>query len=541
MNWAPITGMNHKFTIGYDDARLEEKFVHPFGYIVDRPGSIGLQNTSSRSLSTDYVLSQQITLLSSLKATVSAGGQLVQRNTSNTALAGNGLPGPGVHTVSSASTLLAPDVDEERVITGGFLFQNMFAFKDRYFLTAGVRIDGNSAFGKDLGLQTYPKGSASYVISDEPFWPRALGTMKLRAAYGWAGRAPGAFDATRTWTPQLFSGGGGTAFIPDNTGNDSLGPERSREFEIGGDASVLDDRLTVDFSWYHRVTEDALLGVSLPASLGNTSSQLYNVGKFENKGIELGVTGTILRGTNFGFELQGTLATNYSEVLEVGPARINNVQVGQPAPVVRATKVKNAYAFEDPIFEPDSNNFYGPNLPTHTVTLAPTFRLPKNITLTLRGEYQKGAWLTQGAAHFLAQRGPYGTPSCDDVYRIVPWDEYHGPYTSSRVKTHPNLGQVNAVNRARCYRTVVQSNLFTWPADFFKLREITLQVPLPFQIPRVQSAIVTLSARNLFTKLPGNNQSQSPDAGGSVEGLTFGFSDLIPAPAEFTVSFRATF
>ncbi|MBI4420933.1 MAG: TonB-dependent receptor plug domain-containing protein, partial [Gemmatimonadetes bacterium] len=146
--WQPLQGMNHKLTVGYDDARLEERFVHPFGYIVDRAGSIGQQNTSARSLSSDYVLSQQVSLLQGLSATVSAGGQLVQRDESNVNLAGVGLPGPGEHTVSSASALTLTTVEHERVITGGFLFQNMFAFRDRYFLTAGVRVDGNSAFGK---------------------------------------------------------------------------------------------------------------------------------------------------------------------------------------------------------------------------------------------------------------------------------------------------------------------------------------------------------------------------------------------------------
>jgi hypothetical protein len=53
--------------------------------------------------------------------------------------------------------------------------------------------------------------------------------------------------------------------------------------------------------------------------------------------------------------------------------------------------------------------------------------------------------------------------------------------------------------------------------------------------------MLTLSGRNLFTKVPKKNQSQDPDAGGSVEGLTFGFTDAVPAPAEFTLSLRATF
>ena len=334
-----------------------------------------------------------------------------------------------------------------------------------------------------------------------------------------------------------------------------MSPEKSRELELGFDASVLDDRVSADVSWYHRVTEDALLGIARPASMGWTNNQLENVGEFENKGLEIGLTGTVLKAQNFGFEIQGTFATNYSKVLAVGKATVNNVQVGQPAPVVRATKVQNADAFDDPTycdptglcraaFMPDSLNYYGPNLPTHTISVSPTFRFPKNVTLTLRGEYQKGAYIGQGAAHFLAQRGPYGTPSCDVVYRLVPWAEYDGPpvYGNSAViRTHPNLQYVTALDRARCYRTVLQGNLFTWPADFFKMREITLQAPLPFRIPRMQSAMITVSARNLFTRVPKKNRSQDPDAGGSVEGLTFGFSDAVPAPAEFTVSFRATF
>ncbi|MBK6486843.1 MAG: TonB-dependent receptor [Gemmatimonadetes bacterium] len=61
---------------------------------------------------------------------------------------------------------------------------------NRYFLTLGARFDGNSAFGQQLGLQMYPKVSGSYVLSDETFWPKQLGTMRLRAAYGQSGRAP---------------------------------------------------------------------------------------------------------------------------------------------------------------------------------------------------------------------------------------------------------------------------------------------------------------------------------------------------------------
>jgi len=543
--WTPIRGMSQRLTVGYDEARTEQEFVRPLNYIIERGGRIGLTEWSSRSLSADYVASQHLPVSENLSATLSVGGQLVQREQTRVTLEGVGLPGPGEHTVSSANIQFPPEVTGERVVTGGFLVQSLVALRDRYFVTAGVRFDGYSAFGENLGtLQVYPKGTASYVISEEPFWPAALGTMKLRAAYGWAGRAPGAFDAFRTWTPQGFLGGGGSALVPRNRGNPDLAPERSRELEVGADASLLHERLTADFSWYHRVTDDALLAVSYPATQGFLTAQLENVGKFENRGIELSATARLLERGAFGVDLAATLATNFSKVLKVGNATVNSIVVGQPAPVVRLLKVKNAFEFADPVFEPASGGFYGPNLPTHIVTVAPTIRFPRNVSLTARAEYQGGAWISQAAAHFLAQRGPYGTPSCDEVYRIVPWEEYDGPYPNATRRTHPNLGRVNAVDRARCYRTTRVGDLFTWPADFLKLREVTLQAPLPFQLKGAQSTIVTLSLRNILTLLSPRNHSQDPETGATgntVDGLTFQFLDAIPAPAEFTVSFRTTF
>jgi hypothetical protein len=103
---------------------------------------------------------------------------------------------------------------------------------------------------------------------------------------------------------------------------------------------------------------------------------------------------------------------------------------------------------------------------------------------------------------------------------------------------------VNAVDRARCYRTTRVGDFFTWPADFLKLREVTVQAPLPFHLKGAQSTMVTLSWRNILTLLDPRNRSQDPETGATgntVEGLTFQFLDAIPAPAEFTVSFRTTF
>src|SRR5690606_31526182 len=151
-------------------------------------------------LTLDYAGSFTQPLGESLETTLSAGAQVVE--TEETSVTGHAeqFPGPGDATISSGAVSLAFE-DRIRIINAGVFVQNRFGFRDRVCLTLGVRVDGNSAFGEGLGLQPYPKASVAYVVSDESFWNPSWGVVKLRAAYGQAGRAPGAFDAVRTWQP----------------------------------------------------------------------------------------------------------------------------------------------------------------------------------------------------------------------------------------------------------------------------------------------------------------------------------------------------
>src|SRR5690606_3746369 len=106
----------------------------------------------------------------------------------------------------------------------------------RLWLSTGVRFDGGSTFGSNLKLPLFPKVSASYLVSDEPFFPSALrsvfNTLRLRAAYGQAGRQPGPVDRLRLY------GARHTVRIDDELidvvvlerlGNTRLKPERSEE------------------------------------------------------------------------------------------------------------------------------------------------------------------------------------------------------------------------------------------------------------------------------------------------------------------------
>ena len=189
------------------------------------------------------------------------------------------------------SAVKLADENRQTIITGGAFGQMLVGYKDRYFVTLGARVDGNSAFGKNFGFQTYPKISASWVVSDESFWKKAFGTLKLRIARGEAGRAPGAFAAVQTWNP--IGWGGQPAVRPQNLGNENLGPERTSETEYGFDHTFWDGRITTDFTYYKAVTSDALFNVRNMPSNGFLSSSLKNAGKMEKQGAEVSVSANV--------------------------------------------------------------------------------------------------------------------------------------------------------------------------------------------------------------------------------------------------------
>jgi TonB-dependent starch-binding outer membrane protein SusC len=528
-NWTPTAAMMHRLTVGYD--RLSNHFLHvrPFAFQLQPEGAITDRIWISEGTTLDYVGNLSIGLTPALRTRIGWGGQL-QRNAQNDVDAfGRGYPGPGDHVVSNAAVRVA-HTNSFEVVTGGLFGQAVFDLLDRYFLTLGLRVDGNSAFGEDLGLQPYPKASFSYVVSDEGFWPEQFGTMKLRAAYGQAGRAPGAFDAARTWQATGYLGV--PAFVPENVGNPLLGPERTNELEVGFDAMLLNERLGIDFTFYDQRTSDALFAVAQIPSQGFLGSQLENVGALTNRGVEVSLNASVLERQNFAWRLGTTLATNRSEITETGASTAYSLVVGQPAPVIRGTRVVNAGELAEPIVERDA--FFGPNQPTRTIGLSTVFELPRGIELSARGEYQGGHYISDGASYNMVDRGN-GAPSCASAYA-------HVPYGAANPNQQPGMAQVPALERVRCYRQNLLPGSWVYPADFFKLRSLTLSMPVDGLVPGTNSTVVTLSLRNGWRWRNSEFWSFDPEMSARELGsLTRNISEQIPAPATFTASVRIGF
>jgi TonB-linked SusC/RagA family outer membrane protein len=529
ITYTPFANFTNRVTIGYDYAQQEARNLMDFGYWEFPDGSLVVDVYQKRLQTFDYVASYNVRVNDRIRATLSAGGQAVGNDLRRVTGIGQNFPGAAEPTVASAS-LQRADEDRAKVWNAGFFFQNLFDIADRYFLTTGVRVDGNSAFGEGFGLQVYPKVSAAWVISDESFWPARLGSVKLRTAYGQSGRAPGTFDAVRTWEPVGFLGD--PAFRPENRGNPDLGPEVTGEFEAGFDASWFNDRITATFTYFNQVTRNALLDVSSLPSLGFSDPQLENVGKLGNKGIELQLEGAILDRTSWGLNVGLGISTNHSRALELGEDTSFNalggrVVLGQPVPVAWGRRVANPGEIGPWVYENDGENVViGPAYPTHFVTPSITLRTPGNIILNARGEYRGG--------HF---RNINPIPILRSVRSPLCFPYYVDPANDIKLKD-----DTPALWRERC--TPAAASDYWWDADYFKLRSVSATVPVDFAFPQsVSNATLTLSLDNAwdwYREIPwydieilGNNAATSDNVVSSTE--------RTPAPATLRLSLRVTF
>ena len=185
-----------------------------------------------------------------------------------------------------------------------------------------MRVDEGSIYGANNRRQTYYKAGGSYVVSDEAFYKesflgRALPQLKLRASYGQAGNLTAIDPYGRFTNFDPVQAGAVPGLLASTLqGNTNLGPERQEEFEAGVDVGILDDRLSVEFSYYDKQVSDLILRRDLNTSSG-FSSRFDNVGNLRNRGIELLVRAVPLKLPAARWTVTGTFTTNRNKITNI--------------------------------------------------------------------------------------------------------------------------------------------------------------------------------------------------------------------------------
>ena len=321
---SPLSWFQHRLSTGTD--RVTEG-DHNLGLRSEDPltrtllGGNGNRTITSRQVdysSVDYSASAIAQFAAAFKSTTSFGAQYYRNSNAFQTASGTVFPTVGLTALSATTTNRTSSGDLTEDATLGFYLQEQLGWKDRLFLTAAVRADDNSAFGQNFDRVYYPKFSASWVISEEAFWTMPyISALRLRAAYGEAGRQPVSYSALQTYA-SATGPGDVAAVTPQFLGNADLGPERSKEVELGFDLGALDDRVNVELSWYRKRTVDAILDRQIPPSLGLPNTQPFNAGLISNSGLEFLVRATPMQRQNFEWDMTFSLATNDSKVESLG-------------------------------------------------------------------------------------------------------------------------------------------------------------------------------------------------------------------------------
>jgi len=514
-SYTPFTWWQNRLTVGLDRNDWENREFYP----IDRTGlghwgannSIGAiryRLPVNHIWTVDYAGTLTTNLSENWSSGFSAGMQLTKRRNEVFILEGEGLVASNLNLVGAAA-LTTSDQEFEEQTSLGFFVQEQVGWRDRLYATAAVRVDDNSAFGRDFSLVVYPKASLSYVISEEDFFNVGwIDELKLRGAWGQAGNAPEPFSADRTYEAEQ----GVVDNIPvsriqtDEYGNADLKAETGQEIELGFDAGLLGGRVGADFTFYHKTTKDALLAVDAPPSSGWQGDYLLNIGEVRNSGIELALDVSAIRTRNIQWDITASLATNSNELVTFGRDDDGNPTLpevrfgpfidtqrhreGYPLGGFWAQDVQrdangvpvldeNGAAIITPCVWPETTpddcteEYVGPMLPTRQLGLTNTLTLFDNLRFYVFADYQGGHY--QWCA------------ICSVRTRID--------------RNTPEINDPDLTPEQFAYLNSLQTREYIYPADFIKLREASLTYTLPPMFTQrlgIQRASLTLSGRNLW-------------------------------------------
>ena len=207
----------------------------------------------------------------------------------------------------------------------GFFGRVSYGYADRYNILASLRYEGSSKFGDNHKWGAFPSVSLGWNIMNESFMKSTkswLNNLKLRAGWGITGVIPG--SSYLSLLRYSYNGGNYYRNGKWNKGlkaasnpNPDLKWETAREFNVGIDWSVFNDRLSGSFDYYNKKTSDMLYYYTVPSPPNLYTTTTANVGEMRNTGFELMIKGVPVQTKNWRWETQATLQHNSNKLLSL--------------------------------------------------------------------------------------------------------------------------------------------------------------------------------------------------------------------------------
>ncbi len=302
-------------------------------------GEGGISSSSYKNVTLDGYLTYTNTF-AERHAFTAMGGVTYENGTNKTLnTIGRGFANDNLmeENMSGATERFITNGFSETVLASGFTRFN-YAFADKYLFTFTARADGSSKFGDNNKWGFFPSGAASWRLSEEAFLKdvEAIDDLKIRASYGISGNQGIAPYQTISKYGQDYYYLNGEEFIiyglGQQIGREGIGDryvqwggmatkdlrwEKTSQFDLGLDASLFHNRLSITLDYYYKKTSDLLRQQFLNPSTG-FDRVWTNDGEIENRGFELAVDGRILTSGKLKFDAGLVFSLNRNKVLNIG-------------------------------------------------------------------------------------------------------------------------------------------------------------------------------------------------------------------------------
>jgi TonB-linked SusC/RagA family outer membrane protein len=310
-----------KTSVGVDyNAYNEREFFNDQTIIGGAPNPLGYRKdvfTTNFIFQNEQTLSYSKTLGTRHTLAALIGNSVQGTDVQVSQEVGQGFPNNSFQQISAASVRTA-DQRRSKSTLASFFGRLNYSFDDKYFLEGVIRADGSSKFGANNRWGYFPGIGASWRIKQEDFLKDvdAISEFKLRLSAGSAGNQNGINDyaALGLWSgtaayPDNLTSGPKPGIAPSQLKNPDLKWEKTTTYNAGIDLGFLNNRLYLNVDAYYKYTTDALLYLPVPQSTGYAST-LANAGEISNKGIEVALSGTVLKYKNFEWSANFNIARN---------------------------------------------------------------------------------------------------------------------------------------------------------------------------------------------------------------------------------------
>lgn len=437
-----------------------------------------------------------------------------------------------------------------------------YTLDNKYNFQVLARMDGSSRFGPNNKRGFFPAASASWLMNEEDFLKDVsfINVLKLRASYGIVGNSSIAsgqyyygYNSSNTYN-------GVGIWSPSNLGNPDLKWETLRNFDLGLDFSLFNNRLSGEIAYYHKITVDQLVQPGVAASMGfQRSWRNLEGGKILNEGVEFSLNAKLVDQKAWGVSIGGNISKNYNEVLTIGSLGPDALQGGYNDTRIAAgfpvgTNFLVRYYGADPVdglpiwldedgkqtktFSLDHRVLVGKVLPDFMGGINSSIRY-KAIEFTTLWTYVIGGNIYDGSAKYMNVGNKWNIRR-DLLDRWQePGDVARYPRLTTSVSTYyPGLGTNDNYN----------STMFLYDASYMRLREATVSYLFPSKNKSTsffKGAKLALTGMNLltFTKYPGGDPEIARDFQNAQDrNMSPNVSYLTPAQAKsFILSLNLNF